>query len=391
MRIPTVAERQAAVRPRRYDPQHVAWYFGGIMAAITATGTVGEVSSSSRGLWQLLVALLFLALFVVLAAYLLVNDWWVPAGVFATAAVVLVPSAGQAFERLIGVWPDDDSSAVGIAPGVSVSGTGIVQDFEPALFVLAVVTILGGLAAFSIVRFPFAFTTVTVATVVAVQLLLPLLVDSPSADERMTTLILTGGMLFLVALVLDSVERRDDAFWWHVVGLFAIAVGLVWYAGPRGDSWAWVAILLIGATLLVLSAPFTRAVWATFGVIGVFAAAAHYLGDVFGSWREPAVLAIVSAAIVGVGIGLQLYERVWERLTRHSAPTPAPAPAEPTPPAPAQEPEVRHEPAPPAPGSTPAAAEPAPPDAETAVEPPLEEPPPSPEEPPPPDGPTRPA
>jgi hypothetical protein len=207
----------------------------------------------------------------------------------------------------------------------------------------------------------------------------------------MTTLILTGGMLFLVALVLDSVERRDDAFWWHVVGLFAIAVGLVWYAGPRGDSWAWVAILLIGATLLVLSAPFTRAVWATFGVIGVFAAAAHYLGDVFGSWREPAVLAIVSAAIVGVGIGLQLYERVWERLTRHPAPTPAPAPAEPTPPAPAQEPEVRPEPAPPAPGSTPPAAEPAPPDAETAVEPPLEEPPPSPEEPPPPDGPTRPA
>ena len=178
------------------------------------------------------------------------------------ATVAMVPTVGQAFERLIGVWPD-----------VAGDGLGVIEDFKGGLLALALATIAAGLAAFRLVRFPFVFSTVTLAVAFAAQTLVPVLVDQPSLSDRATCFILTGAGLVLVGLVLDSVARRNEAFWWHVVGLLALAVGLTFYAFFRNADWAWVAMLVLGAVLVLASAPFDRATWTTFGVLGVFGAA----------------------------------------------------------------------------------------------------------------------
>ena len=70
-----------------------------------------------------------------------------PGGVLVVATVAMVPTVGQAFERLIGVWPS-----------VLEDGLGILEDFKGALFALALATIAAGLIAFSLVGFPFAFS-----------------------------------------------------------------------------------------------------------------------------------------------------------------------------------------------------------------------------------------
>jgi hypothetical protein len=353
--------------PRRYDPPHILWYFGAIASALTANATILSVGPSARGTWQLLLALLFLFAFGAASLLLLQAGWRVAGGALVVTTVAMVPTVGQAFERLIGVWPDGPTYVVATADVAVASEDG----FQGALFALALVTLAAGLIAFSVVRFPFIFVTVTVSAVVAAQLLVPAIVDGPSANDRASVFIATGAAFVLVGFVLDSVGRGTDAFWWHTTGLFAVALGLGWYGLVRDDGWAWVAILLIGITLVLASAPFNRATWTTYGVIAVWGAMLQYATDWVGSWRQPALMLAVSVGLVLVGLVLQLYARAWAARLHRPAPAPAPAPPAAAVPPPLAEP-------PPAIEEPPAAPLPRPepePEPEPGPEPPDEAPP----------------
>jgi hypothetical protein len=338
--------------PRRYDPPHILWYFGAIASALTANATILSVSPSARGTWQLLVALLFLVAFGAGSLLLLQAGWRVAGGALVVTTITMVPTAGQAFERLIGVWPDAPTDVAVAGVDVAAPSGG---DFEGALFALALATLAAGLVAFRLVRFPFVFVTVTVSAAVAAQLLLPAIVDGPSADDRASVFIAAGAALVLVGFVLDSVGRGADAFWWHAVGLLAVALGLGWYGLVRDDGWAWLTILLIGAALVLASAPFNRATWTTYGVIALWGAMLHYATDWVGSWRQPALMLAVSVGLVLVGLVLQLYARAWAARLNRPAPAAPPPVAEPSPaieappatPLPPPEPETEAEPEPP--------------------------------------------
>jgi hypothetical protein len=311
----------SAQAPRRYDPPHILWYFGAVTAALAATATIASVSASHRGAWQFIVGIALMALFAGLAVALLRAGRLVPGGVLVAAAVLLVPAVGQAFERLIGVWPD-----------LVLDPLALVQDFQGAFFAIGVATILISIGAFALVRFPFVFAPAAIATLITTQLLVPAFVENQSIDDHATTILATGVGLFLVALVLDSVGRAADAFWWHAAGLFGLAVGLTWYAFVQQESWAWITILVLAGALIVASAPFRRSTWTTFGVVGVFGAMLHYDTQWFGSWKSPALMIVVSLGLIALGIVLQLNTQLWaSRLHRPTAPAPVP-PAPPTPP-----------------------------------------------------------
>ncbi len=311
---------------RRYDAPHILWYFGAITAALAASATVASVSGSNRGIWQFLIGIVLMGAFGLAAASLLRAGWRVPGGVLAATTVALVPAVGQAFERLIGVWPS-----------LLEEGPGLIQSFQGSLFALGVATMLAGVAAFRLVRFPFVFVTVTVAALLTAQLLVPLFVDENGLDDHATAVLVTGAVLLLVGVVLDSVQRRAEAFWWHATGLFGLAVGLTFYAFIRGSDWAWITILILAAVLILASAPFGRATWASFGVVGLFGAMLHYVVSWTGSWRSPALMMLVSVGLILLGIVLQLNAKLWaSRLKRPAAappPPPAPTPVEEPPPA----------------------------------------------------------
>ena len=321
MESPTAVSAPAEP-PRRYDPPHILWYFGAITAALGASATIASVSSSNRGIWQFLVGIVLIGAFGAGAAVLLSGGWRVPGGVLVATTVALVPAVGQAFERLIGVWPS-----------LIEEGPGLIQSFQGSLFALGIATMLAGVAAFALVRFPFVFLTVTVAALLTAQLLVPLFVDENGLDDHATAVLVTGAVLLLVGLVLDSVQRSADAFWWHATGLFGLAVGLTWYAFFRDSDWAWITILVLAAVLILGSAPFGRATWASFGVLGIFGAMLHYDLEWTDSWRSPVLMMLVSVGLILLGIVLQLYARLWASRFRRpaSAPVPVPAPApEPT-------------------------------------------------------------
>ena len=322
--------------PRFYDPPHILWYFGAITAALGASATIVTVSGSHRGIYQFLLGIVLMAAFGGGAALLLGRGWRVPGGVLVATTVLLVPAVGQAFERLIGVWPSlvDDPF-------------GLVQDFQGAFFALGLATILAGLAGYALVRFPFVFVTVTFAALATAQLLVSAFVDNPEVDDHASAFLVTGAGLFLVGLVLDSVGRRDEAFWWHAVGLFGLAVGLTWYAFFHDSAWAWVAILVIAAALILASAPFGRATWASYGVLGVFGAMLHYDTSWTGSWRSPVLITLVSVGLLLLGILLQLSTKTWAARMQRPAPAAPPAASPPPPvaePGPAEPPAVEEPP-----------------------------------------------
>ena len=244
------------------------------------------------------------------AAWLLRAGWRVPGGVLVVATVAMVPTIGQAFERLIGVWP---SVAAGRArdPG-GVQGRAVRararDDRRRADRLLAR-------------RLPVRLRDRDARRRVRRRSSsCPRSSTSRASTTARPASSLTGAALLLVGLVLDSVARGGEAFWWHAIGLLSLAIGLTWYAFFKDADWAWITILVVGAVLILASAPFHRATWTTFGVIGFFAATLNYDSDWFGSWKSPALMVAVSVGLILLGMVLSLYARTWPARLRRPAP-----------------------------------------------------------------------
>jgi hypothetical protein len=285
-----------------FDTPNILWFFGAFTAAVASEAVIARVHPSARGAWILLVSLAFLAAFALLSAGLLHAGWSAPGGVLAAMAVTFVAPAGGAFERLIGYWPG--------SPGID-----FVQEYEGAAFALVVAIAVAGLIAFALVRFPFILAIVAVTTFAATQLLLPVVVAQPSPGDHATAFIVVGGALILIGLALDAMHERRAAFWWHLVGLSALAVGLGYHAF-RNATWGWVLIFVVGTALLLLATVLLRGTWAVFGVAGFFIPIAHYLDVWLGNLGTAFALIAVGLGLVAFGIGAHSYGGTWPTLPR---------------------------------------------------------------------------
>jgi hypothetical protein len=314
---PAPAATSARAGIPRFDPPNILWYFGAIAATIASFAVISDVGSAHRGLWILIVALAFFAGAVGLSAFALRFNCWVPGGVLATSAVTLFVAVAIGFEHLIGVWP---KHAAGIDP---------FRDFEGVPFSLAAVTIAAGLVAFWLVRFGFVMLPVAVATEIAVQFLLPVFVTHPSADAHFDALLVTGGAFVVIGMLLDARLQRAPAFWWHVLGLLAVTIGLYYYVArgtvervlpvgsPHHSTWAWLTMLILGVALVVASFAVRRATWGAFGVGWVYAPSLHYVDDWSGAWHFPLLMVFVGVSLVFAGAILDRFGATWlDRLAR---------------------------------------------------------------------------
>src|SRR4029077_15714037 len=210
---------------------------------------------------------------------LLGASWWVPGGLAAALAVAMVPAASIGFLRLIGVWSSDFP----------------LTDSNGSAVAVAFVTAAAGLVAYWLTRFSFLFAIVVGASLVAAQFLAvagsgPVTGDDrPTAaliagggpgtgDARATGALIAGGALVIVGVFLDAFGRRRDAFWFHALGWFSAAAGLVFFVvePSRDPNRGWIPMLIVGALLLIVSGPARRATWAVYGVLGYYAPLLHY-------------------------------------------------------------------------------------------------------------------
>jgi len=291
----------------RMDPPNVLWFAGAIAIAIGVGALISTIPESHSGLWVFLASLGFLVAFALASHWLLSLGWWVPGGLAAWLAVATFPGVAVGLLQLIDVWPEETS----LDP---------FADFSGWVFGVAVATVIFGIAAFVYTRFSFILSAVVLSFLLAAQFLVSGF-DNPSADDRATAALVAGAAAVIVGVFLDAFGRRRDAFWFHALGWFSVAVGLVFFTiEPGGDvERGWIPMLIIGLLMTLASGPLRRATWAVYGVLGYYAAILHYLDDAVDSdsWGFALLLIAVGLSIFLQGILLHRYGKAWsERFIR---------------------------------------------------------------------------
>ncbi len=303
------------------DPPNVLWFFGAITIAFAVNLLLTTFPNSHNGLWIFLGALGFFVGFAIASLFLLSSSWWVPAGLAAALAVLLVPGVAIGFLKLIDVWPEDPF----FQP---------FSDFSGWAFVVALLTAGAGIVAFVVTRFAFILAVVVATALVASQLLVPAFESPPDGDDYATMAIVIGAALVIVGVFLDAFGRRRDAFWFHALGFFAVAVALVYWgsASSGNHERGWIPMLIAGAAVLLVAGPTRRATWALYGVLGYFAPLARYMikGLNENSWPFALFLLLLALSIFLLGMALHRYGRLWaDRFVRRPPPglePPAPVP-----------------------------------------------------------------
>ncbi|MDX6388457.1 MAG: hypothetical protein QOD85_2259 [Gaiellaceae bacterium] len=293
----------------RLDPPNVLWFAGTYALVVGSYALLDTLPSSHSSLWILVGAVGFVLLYAVVSWQLLDTSWWVPGGLAAALAVAMFPGACVALLRLIDAWSTE-------FPFTRFNGCAVG---------IAVATAAAGLVAFRLTGFPFLFFTVVAAGIVVAQFLVTWDNEPPSNRDRATAALVAGSLLVVAGIFLDAFGRRREAFWFHAGGLLSVAAGFSYFVlGPSGDpNRGWIPMLVVGAVLAVVSGPIRRATWALYGVLGYYAALAHYLLAGLNERRWTFALALlgVGLSIFALGLLEHRYGKVWaERFVRRPPP-----------------------------------------------------------------------
>jgi hypothetical protein len=296
------------------DPPNVLWFAGTYAIAFASYALLGALPESQNSVWILLAAIAFLLAYSTASHELLRHGWWIPGGLAAALAVAMVPAVGVGFLRVIDVWSSDMP----------------LTEFNGYALAVAIVTAIAGLIAYWLTRFSFLFFTVVTAILVAAQFLAVAGGSATSGDDRAAAALVAGGLLVIAGVFLDAFGRRREAFWFHALGWFSAAAGLVFFiVEPGGDpERGWIPMLIVGTMMVIASGPIRRATWAVYGVLGYYAPLLHYM--ITGLNEDRWTFAIASLAtglsIFAFGMVLHRFGKAWaERFVRRPPPGVTPA------------------------------------------------------------------
>lgn len=294
-----------AAETPRFALVHVLYYLGG-MIAIGAMSLFMTLGWSSLGGWGgFFTAICYLVLFLGLTHWLLARrGLFIPAGITATLAVVMVPLAIFSAQAALGHWdvsrPYRDYHAY-------IDGRWLMME-------------LGTLAIGAVLlwryRFPFMLMPIAVTLWYMSMDVVPFLFGAGVYDWeiRKTLSVCFGLVTVLVAFWVDVRSRhsRDYAFWLYLFGVLTFWGGLSLM--NSGSELGRLAYCAINVAMILVGTVLGRRVFAVFGGLGV----AGYLGHL--SWRVfrdslifPVALSAIGLAIIWIGIVWQRNEVRWAR------------------------------------------------------------------------------
>jgi hypothetical protein len=289
------------------DLPNVLWFFGAATAAIASISVIDEVPESNADLWVFLASLGFLVAYALASVLLHFRGLRVAGGVMAAVAVAMVPPTGYGFTQLIDVYPDDPFFEE-------------FADWSGTVFGIGVATTLAALLAFALTRFAFLLALFVAAVLVTVQLLTPSW--GTSGDDRALSGVVSGAATVVIGLLVDAAARRREAFWFYVGGYFAVGASIAYYIVDGnvegGGSGAWIALLIVGAVVLLGAAFLRRSTWAAYGALGVYTAIFHYLDTK--EWMRYFLLGVALVSFFA-GIAFAVRRRPLPRAAEPPPPT----------------------------------------------------------------------
>ncbi|HET7764772.1 MAG TPA: DUF2157 domain-containing protein [Burkholderiales bacterium] len=301
-------------RPR-FTLVHVLYYLGG-MIAIGAMSLFMTLGWNALGGWGgFFIAVCYGALALALTHWLLERKrLFLPAGILATLAVVMVPLAIFFAQMALGYWGADKP----------------YRDYHYFIDWRWILMEFGTLAIGAMLlwryRFPFMLMPIAVTLWYMSMDLVPFLLGQERVYDweiRKFISLWFGLAMTLVAFWVDLRSRlsRDYAFWLYLFGVLTFWGGLSLM--DSGSELAKLAYCGINVAMILVGAALGRRVFAVFGGLGV----AGYLGHL--SWRVfrdsmifPLALSAVGLGIIALGILWQRREAEWSARLRGFLPAP---------------------------------------------------------------------
>ena len=290
---------------RGLEGANVLFYVGGLLTIAALSWLMGTGWDQYGAGVGLALAVVYALGFAGFASFLLARGWTVPGGLMATVVVALMPLIVFAFEKATGLWPDRDYGEYG----------DFYEWISSSWCVMEAVTIVAGLIALRLVRFPFLVAPVAFAAWFASMDVAEALFDTgASASERAGVSLAVGSVLIGAGLVLDRRGARPYAFWCHLFGLLCFTWALGYLVGDSSSETAWGATGLLGALGVVTAVLVNRRTYAVFGGVGLFSWTIHLAYEVFeDSLLFPLALAAIGVAIVMLGIAYTRNRERWRQ------------------------------------------------------------------------------
>jgi hypothetical protein len=298
----------------RFSFVHVLYYLGG-MIAIGAMSLFMTLGWNALGGWAgCVTAILYGVLALLLSHWFLKQKHlYIPAGIMATLAVVMVPLAIFAAQMALGYWGENKP----------------YRDFHVFIDWRWIMMEFGTLAIGAILlwryRLPFMLMPIAVTLWYMSMDLVPFLFGDarPYNWELYKVVSLYFGLaMTLLAFWVDLRSRasRDYAFWLYLFGVLTFWCGLSLMNSTSELSK--LAYCGINVLLILIGAVLGRRVFAVFGGLGL----AFYLGHL--SWRVfkdslvfPFALSLIGFAIIWLGVLWQRREVQWSVRLRGFIPT----------------------------------------------------------------------
>jgi len=306
----------AAGEQPRFSFVHVLYYLGG-MIAIGAMSLFMTLGWNALGGWGgCLTAILYGALALLLSHWFLEQKrLYIPAGIMATLAVVMVPLAIFAAQMALGYWGPSKP----------------YRDYHVFIDCRWIMMEFGTLGIGAILlwryRFPFMLMPIAVTLWYMSMDLVPFLFGADALHDweiRKVVSVYFGFAMTLLAFWIDLRSRassRDYAFWLYLFGVLTFWCGLSLMESR--SEWSRLAYCGINVFMILIGAALGRRVFAVFGGLGVAAYLGHLSWQVFkDSLVFPFALSLIGLAIIWLGVVWHRREAQWSARLRGFLPAP---------------------------------------------------------------------
>jgi len=284
-------QAQSPSRPS-FQLSHVAYYFGALLIIGAMSWLMNEAWERAGDVALLLVALTYMALFLLCARHLWQKELHIPGGLLGAVVVSLTPLAVFAFSRLTGLWPFNEPKG---------GYHGFYVWVNASYLLMEMATVLVGLLVLRLLPFPFITLPMAVALWFMSMDLTEVALGEITWRGRSLVSLCFGFNLLLVSLLVDGRSKQDFAFWGYLAGLAAFWGGLT--SMDSGSEFGKAFYCLINIGLMGCSLLLRRPVFMVFGALGVAAYLSHLAYKVFSdSLLFPFVLTLLGLGLIAFGI-----------------------------------------------------------------------------------------
>ncbi len=283
-------------RTAKFSFINILYYLGGGIAIGAMSFFLGMAWETFGDLVWLTIATLYVFVSFWLAESMQKRGHIIPAWIFATLGVALIPLVIYTLQKVMGLWYEPTNYQ---SYHVYIDGKWLMMEIG---------TLLWSCIAFLRYRYPFMLMPVAITLWYMSMDIWDYLFQNTSYDSfsyevKRNISFWFGIIMILLSLIVDTYNKRKPDFWFWL-SLFGTLT--FWWSLSMMHSWSfWWPIIycIINISLLLLGMIILRRVFVIFGALGIFGYISYLSYDVFaGSLLFPFVLSGIGIGIIFVAI-----------------------------------------------------------------------------------------